>query len=261
MAMNRLCACMALLVVSIACRAESRADSVTDTNAVVTRGATALDVSDGCRQTNGQRPDASIASGSDQVAAWRRAFARGAEYHCLIDTSLALRIVLAGDTTVPSLDSIHVLTAADGQPLQSLSLGTEVDMPMPYTLDVLRTIDLDADGHRDLLLGTSWGATGNTAYAVWRFDPATRQFRIDSTLSTLSNPRPVPGQACVTTSYNSSAVDDAVGLYCLHAGAWKLDSLESNRWDREARSVVHEIVARRGDSLTLLSRTTRPDSM
>jgi hypothetical protein len=252
---------IALLIALSACRADSQHDSARNPPDPALARARPGDTSDGCRQTSGQRPDSAIASGVAETEAWRRAFARGVEYRCVIDSTLTLRLVLAGDTTVPSLDSIRVLTDSGSRAIQLLRLGPEVEMPMPYTIDVLRAVDMDADGHRDLLLGTAWGATGNTAYAVWRFDAATRRFVGDSVLSSLSNPLPMPGRACVTTTYKSSAVDSGSGLYCLRAGRWLLDSAETTTWDRDAHTIVHERMARRGDSLVLLDRATRPDSL
>ena len=255
-------ASLAILLLAVgACRADSGRDSARVATDVPVARTASSDTSDGCQQIGGQRPDTTIAPGSADAQTWQRSFARGTAYRCVVDPTLTLRLVLAGDTTAPSLDSIRVLMDPGGEPIQLLRLGPEADMPMPYTLDVLRAVDLDADGDRDLLLGTSWGATGNTAYAVWRFDAASRRFVGDSVLSTLSSLRPVPGRPCITTSYKSSAVDGGSGLYCLHGGRWQLDSAETTTWDRDARTIVQERRARRGDSLVLLDRATRPDSM
>lgn len=218
---------------------------------------------DGCRQTRGPRPDSSIDIGSEAQNAWRRAFARGAEYVCTIHPTLALRIVVAGDTEPPSLDSLVVLSARDSGPALQLlhrELG-DAEMPLSHVTDVLRTIDLDADGWRDLLVGKFWGATGNRGYDVWRFDPATRRFVADSALSRMWDLAPMPGRACVRTYFHTSVLDDESGVECLHAGRWRLDSAEANTWQRRAHTVLHEIFARRGDSLVSVQRTTRPDSM
>jgi hypothetical protein len=218
---------------------------------------------DGCRQTRGPRPDSSIDIGSEAQNAWRRAFARGAEYACTIHPTLTLRIVIAGDTEPPSLDSLIVLSARDSGPaLQVLhrELG-EAEMPLSHVTDVVRTIDLDADGWRDLLVGKFWGATGNRGYDVWRFDPATRRFVADSALSQTWDPIPVPGRPCVATHSHTSVLDDASAVHCLHAGRWRLDSAEVNTWHRRAHTVVREVFARRGDSLVVVRTTTRPDSL
>jgi hypothetical protein len=218
------------------------------------------DTIDGCRQTSGTRPDTSITLGSDAAERWARALARGLEYRCVVTPSSEMRFVIVGDTTIPSLDSVRVYeSATSDRPLQTLALESG-DVPAPYVPNLLRTVDLDADGYRDLMMGTSWGATGNTSYAVWRFDPRARRFVEDSVLSTQFNPEPVPGRACVRTFGNSSARDNESGLYCLHDGRWALDSAERNEWDRDANAVIHSILARRGDSLVTVKRETLPDS-
>jgi hypothetical protein len=221
---------------------------------------TAADTVDGCRQTSGVRPDTSITIGSDAADRWRRELARGAEYRCVITPKTEMRFVVAGDTTIPSLDSLIVYgSASDARPLQVLKVES-ADIPQPYIPNLLRAIDLDADGHRDLMMGTSWGATGNTSYAVWRFDPRAGRFVEDSLLSMEFNPEPVPGRPCVRTFGNSSARDDESGLYCLHDGRWALDSAERHEWDRKANSVIHSVLARRGDSLVVVKRETVRDT-
>ena len=189
--------------------------------------------------------------------------ARGAEYRCVVHPSLTLRLRLLGDTASPSLDSVLVLP--EGESTNALQVlhreSGDAEMPLPYHTGILSTIDLDADGYRDLLVGKFWGATGNRGYDVWRFDPAARRFVADGELSKLWNPSPIAGRRCVSTSSNSSARDDGMGVYCMHDGKWRLDSLETNTWNRDANTVTHEVMARRGDSLVLLGRETRPDSM
>lgn len=217
---------------------------------------------DGCRQTAGQRPDTAIRVGTAEADEWRRRVARGIEFTCAIHPSLTVRIAVAGDTTSPSLDSIVVFGPADSiRALQHVRRApADAEMPLPHFTDVVRAIDLDADGWRDLLVGRFWGATGNTGYDVWRFDPAARRFVTDSALSTLVNPSPIPGQPCVSTYSNSSVADDGVGIYCLYAGRWRLDSAETHTWLRDSNAIRHDVMARRGDSLVLVHTETKKDS-
>ena len=219
---------------------------------------------EGCRQTRGQRPDTAIRLGSAAAAAWERAFARGgAEYACEIHSSVAFRIVAAIDTVHPRIDSVLVFAPLDSiRPRQVLHREPgAAETPAPYHTDVVRAIDLDADGWRDLLVGKFWGATGNRGYDIWRYEPASRRFIADSVLSALRNPTPIPGRACVATRSTSSARDDAMGVHCLRAGRWHLDSLVTNSWNRDSSTVTREILARRGDSLVLLRRETSPDEL
>jgi hypothetical protein len=218
---------------------------------------------DGCVQTDGQRPDTTISLGTPGAERWRRAMAHGAAYRCVVHPSLTLRLRLVGDTTGPTLDSLIVLPDSDSAgALQVLHREPgEAEMPEPYHTDVVTTMDMDADGYRDLVVGKFWGATGNRGYDVWRFDPTGRRFVADSELSKMWNPNPIAGRRCVSTSSNSSAPDDGKGVYCLRNGEWHLDSLEMNSWIRDSSSVRHTIMVRRGDSLVVVKAETRPDSM
>ena len=220
---------------------------------------------DGCRQTRGQRPDTSIRI-LDSIAteAWRRAFVHGgAEYTCEIGPGVALRLVALVDSTQGTVDSIRIFASGDAsRPREVLRREPgEAEAPMPYHTDVLRAVDLDADGWRDLLAGKFWGATGNRGYDVWRYAPSARRFVADTALSRLWNPEPIPGRSCVRTWSTTSARDDVRGVYCLRAGRWSLDSVETNSWNRDSGTVTREITIRRGDTLVRVKRETRPDSM
>jgi hypothetical protein len=253
---------VAALLAIVACRSDVRRDVARSAMDSAQANAVLADSIDGCHQTGGPKPDTSIVFPSERAESWRRAFAGGAEFRCAINSAIDLRLVVAGDTTIPSIDSIVVYSLAATRPAYVLSLAQAApEMPAPYATDVVRAFDLDADGNRDLMVGTSWGATGNTSYAVWRFDPARKRLVADSLLSSVFNPTPVRGRPCVRTSSNSSARDHGTGLYCLHAGRWQLDSAEQNEWDRRRDAVIHTVLVRRGDSLVIVKRETLPDSL
>jgi hypothetical protein len=253
----------ALVVLALlACGGEQARDGTRDSSAP---GATVVapDTGDGCHLTRGTRPDTGIHPGDAAAERWRRSYARGTEYYCRIHATMpATRFIVAGDSAIPQLDS--VLVFADSlslRPMQTMPFDAEMEMPSPWNGSVLHAVDLDNDGYRDLLVGKFWGATGNTFYYVWRFNPASRRFVIDSALTDVSNPRSVPGRACVRTHSNTSARDDASSLLCLRTGRWIMDSAEVNTWDRKANVVMHEVHARQGDSLVVVRRETRADSM
>jgi hypothetical protein len=216
---------------------------------------------DACRQTGGQFPDTSIHIGDTADSSWRRSFARGAEYRCVIHPALpAVRVLIAGDSTATALESLVILSdSAAAFPAQRLVI--DGDIPAPSRTDVVRMLDLDADGYNDLLVGNSWGATGNTTYDIWRYNPLAHQFMKDGELSDTFNPSPVAGSACVHTHSNSSVADGEAARLCLRGGHWLTDSSETTTWDREAHVIVRERRARRKDSLVVVERTVRPDSV
>jgi hypothetical protein len=253
---------LATLTLTAACAGDAPREASQTPGDTAAHGLVVADTIDGCEQTSGTRPDTSIALGSEAAERWARSLARGAEYRCVITPSTTMRFVIVGDTIIPGFDSILVYASAPAtKPVQVLSLQAQMgEMPAPFIPNLLQAVDLDADGHRDLMMGTSWGATGNTAYAVWRYDPLAHRFAADTALSSMFNPAPVPGRACVTSYSNSSARDDGTGLFCLRDGRWMLDSADEHEWDRQANAVIHTIRARRGDSLVVLKRETLPDS-
>lgn len=63
----------------------------------------------------------------------------------------------------------------------------------------LRSVDLNFDGHQDLLLLAWEGATGNRGYSVWIYDPPTGRFVPNRELRGVSNPRPEPECEAVST--------------------------------------------------------------
>ncbi len=232
----------------------------------VARSTTPWDATtDGCTQIGGVRPDTTFTTGeldTPRAQAWERAATRGLEFRCTIDPSLTLRVTISGDTILPSFDSVLVRADSSHDALQVLHREPgEAEMPLPFHTDVLRALDLDADGHRDLVVGKFWGATGNRGYDVWRYAPAIRRFVADSALSAMWNLEPIRGRPCVRTSSNSSARDDATGVYCLRDRRWTLDSLEQNTWMRERHAVTHDVFARRADSLVRVRSETRSDSL
>ena len=242
-----------------ACGAERAPDDARDSAAAPV---TFVATDEGCRQTAGVRPDTVNDLGDPEKGeAWRRALARGAEYECVIHPSLGRsRLVLVGDTATPKLDSILVfLDAERATPDQTIRLDAEMEMPPPWQPGLLGAVDIDANAHRDLMVGKFWGAK-NHFYQIWRFDPAARRFVADSALASVPNPSPVPGRPCLGSWSSSSMLDRTISVDCLHDGAWRTDSTESDVWDRDANTVVRTISARRGDSMVVLKRETRPDS-
>ena len=82
------------------------------------------------------------------------------------------------------------------------------DEPPYRGAEFFKATDFDNDGRLELALLTSWGATGNTQWNVWRQDAATGRFALDSALSELTSPEPIAGHPCVA----SHSVGGAAGM-------------------------------------------------
>lgn len=110
-----------------------------------------------------------------------------------------------------------------GEPPVNLAwLQRDGQRPPGGTTPALAVEDLDFDGYLDLLLVTWWGATGNTGYAVWIYDPDSGSFVPNRELWGQSNLTARPEQEVVTTFFRGG-----------HAGAIHVAS--AFRWiDGEA---------------------------
>ncbi|MDB4906237.1 MAG: hypothetical protein JWO05_1021 [Gemmatimonadetes bacterium] len=216
----------------------------------------------GCTQTAGERPDTSRAIGDTAAtSAWRRRWAKGVEYRCVVNDSLPpFRILAIGDG-VWSMDSLRIISSTAGAAAtQSIPLGADFEPPSPDEQRFLQVQDLDADGYADLLVGKSWGATGNTDYALWMFDPSSRRFVTDTSLATVPFTHVVAGQPCIWTSWNTSAFDDCRAMYCRRAARWVVDSTIEHALDRAKRQLITTFTARRHDSLVVTSRKVERDT-
>jgi hypothetical protein len=213
-----------------------------------------------CHQIAGPFPDTSLRDGTAAAASWRRTFARGAAYRCIVRATLPpVRLVIVGDTAAEWLDSLVIAPDSTGAPARQVLL-LDSTLPPPWSANAVQMVDLDADGYNDLLVGDSWGATGNTRYQVWRFNSLMGRFVEDRELSEVFNPSPVPGTGCVHTHSNTSFADGESALLCRRDGHWTTDSIETSTWNRQEHVIVHEIRIRKGGSLIVVKRTIRPDS-
>jgi hypothetical protein len=243
----------------IACSADGNQQKTGDSTS---RSRATGDTTKGCVQTRGQAPDSSIRiDDTTRWNAWKRAVRRGREYRCVVNASLpALRVAVLGDS-VSGPDSIVLsLDAPRARPTQTIALTADFDAPDPHATDALRMIDLDTDGYADLLVGKSWGATGNTLYALWMFDSRRRRFVVDSSMPNTPFAKTVPGRPCLWSKWNTSASDDSNAMYCRRDGRWILDSVVDHTRDPKFKVVIERFWSRRGDSMVVAKTTAHPDT-
>jgi hypothetical protein len=220
------------------------------------------DTTKGCVQTRGQGPDSTIRiDDTTRWNAWKRAVRRGREYRCVVNGSLpAFRVAVLGDSISGPDSIVFTPDAPRARPTQTIALTADFDAPGPHATDALRMLDLDTDGFADLLVGKSWGATGNTVYAVWMFDSRTRRFVVDSSMPNTPFAKMVPGRPCVWSKWNTSAYDDSNAMYCRRDGRWILDSVVDHTNDRKNKVVIERFYSRRGDSMVVVKTAVRPDT-
>ena len=65
-----------------------------------------------------------------------------------------------------------------------------------------QALDLNFDGYKDIRIMTSWGATGNTVYKNWLYEPKFESFDHSPALDALSSPTPDPKRRVITTRSN-----------------------------------------------------------
>ena len=152
-------------------------------------------------------------------------------YRCVLRPGMApLRLVLVGDPVENLIARVEIHRAGGVRPMQVLR--DVQGEPPPRGTSSLVAEDLDGDGYLDLRVLRSWGATGNTSYAVWRWAPAVGRFRLDPTLTGLSSPQRVPGRRCVRGRANGG---QAGAIYhteelCLAGGRWVVVRSEAQAW-------------------------------
>jgi hypothetical protein len=143
----------------------------------------------------------------------------------------------------------------DGGASQELALDAE---PPGGEAPFLFAVDLDADGTRELLARRYRGATGNTAYQVWRYDPPTRRLTADSAMTEMASPERWPGRRCVWEMYHGGGDNRSYSLACVREGRWR-DVWSVSVWqDPASRVVTRTVQVRVADSLRLARLDTVP---
>ncbi len=114
---------------------------------------------------------------------------------------------LTGNCEHSCIDRIDISRGNDPAIVQTLNIVEAGGMEPPLKgSDYFRTEDFNFDGYGDLMLQSWWGATGNTGFLIWIFDPATKEFLFNKELSEVSNPDPLPDtQEIATTSVGGMA--------------------------------------------------------
>jgi hypothetical protein len=170
----------------------------------------------------------------------------------------AFRVAVFGDSVSGHDSIVFTPDTARATPTQTTALNDDFDAPDPRATDALRMFDLDADGYADLLVGKSWGATGNADYALWMFDSRTLRFVVDSSMPNTPFANTVPGRPCIWSSWNTSAYDDSNVLPPRRT----LDPRFGGRphVGPQEPPAQRYILGARGDSMVVTKTIARPDT-
>lgn len=248
------CLVCALVLVS------SCGDAENNGHVSYSRGRDATNI--GCDQVSAQRLQTSALFGdSVQGSAPRSVNTLDREYRCVVNSSMpAYRVILTQDPTLSSGAILFVPDTPRATPTQVISMAPEFEIPDWVTNDALRVIDIDADGDGDLLVGKSWGGTGNTDYGLWFFDSELRRFVVDTSMVSAPFSNVVPGRACIWTHWHFSVSDGGTTMQCRRGGRWFVDSAITTTWDRKKHRVIETTETRRGDSIVAVKTRVIPDS-
>ncbi|MFA4954419.1 MAG: hypothetical protein WC641_03855 [Patescibacteria group bacterium] len=134
---------------------------------------------------------------------------------------------LAKKDTIILIDAIDVIPVGAAAATQVLTADPAESPLDGANSSYLNVEDLNFDGYKDLELLSSQGATGNTVFIVWLFNPKLSAFVSNETLSNLMNPVPDPKTKTIKSFSNSSAAD------------W---SQQTYAWKDERLVLVHEVI-------------------
>lgn len=96
-----------------------------------------------------------------------------------------------------TIDRIEIIKGSENTVNQTLE--ADIEEPPLSKSEFFSAEDINFDGYEDIRLMNWWGATGNTGYVYWLFDPQKSLFARNNDLSNLSNPMPHPETKTITT--------------------------------------------------------------
>lgn len=141
----------------------------------------------------------------------------GAICHFNIHKSLpTYNFYLRGDVESNTIDQIEITKGIGNETFVQKLEARMGESPIGNFFEIQ---DINSDGYNDIRLTNTWGATGNTFYNYWLFDPSKNIFVENTDLSSLSNPTPQLQTKTITT-YKTGGMAG-----CIYTkGTYKFDS-------------------------------------
>lgn len=152
----------------------------------------------------------------------------------------SFHVHLVGDPKFNVITKMEIFRDGKKEPFQTLPV--EMD-ESPYRGDFFKTEDMNFDGYKDIQILNSWGATGNTSWSYWLFDPAKQEFVYNDELSQLDGPYPIENKKLIGTWSNGGA---AACIYDYRIYRWEGNKLvlirEAEQDLIEGTSLFHKVV-------------------
>jgi hypothetical protein len=159
-----------------------------------------------------------------------------------------------------SFGNLDITEKTSSQVIQTIENTTDPGLIMPATTkDLLRAVDANFDGYRDLQLLSNCGATGNCSYDFYLYDPKTKQFVHNDFLTSLTTPSFDAAKKQVTTHSNSSASDWSTETYQFHDGQYTLIYRQESAWDRDRHVVTVNTYELRNGKMELTETESSPE--
>ncbi len=144
---------------------------------------------------------------------------------------------LKSSATGNIISQIEITQGAEGGPVLQTLDASMSEPPFSGQEFFWADQDINFDGYKDIRLLDWLGATGNTGYSYWLFDPIKKIFVRNDELNALSNPTPDPQSKTISASSNGGMAG------CIY-------STEKYKFDTAGRLIVVSSMKQDYDSVT-----------
>lgn len=143
--------------------------------------------------------------------------------------------------------------------IQTINGGVDPNYITPETSqDILKPVDANFDGYKDLPILTECGATGNCGYDFYLYDPNTNQFVNNSFLTNLGTFNIDNEKQQITASSNSSVADWEKDIYQYKSSQYLLIEKDISTWNRSDDTVTIQTYKLQNGKMNLVSSVTNP---
>ncbi len=159
-----------------------------------------------------------------------------------------------GESVDPTIEQIDISTSQSNGVIQTL----KVSQPIPLAdFDFYFAVeDVNFDVYQDISLISSWGATGNTSYNYWLFNPQSGQFEYHEQLSQLVSPYADPNTKTITSFWMGGRMGSIYEelTFRFEGNELKLIRQESQDWIEDNNHFLKVIKELRNGQLETISQ-------